>query len=93
MHRDINIFFPLQYDQGWEVQYLISFVTDWVDTQQLYNSAFGIGDFSADTGVMNPLDLNISGTPLSNNDFRSFVDGLNVAYVSHVLVKLLKFSI
>ena len=69
MDRDINILFPLQYDWNQEVQCLISFITDWVDTQQLYNSAFGIVDFSADTDVVNPLDLSISGTPLSNNDF------------------------
>ena len=93
MDRDINILFPLQYDWDQEVQHLISFITDWVDTQRLYNSAFGIVDFSADTDVVNPLDSSISGAPLSNNDFGSFVDGLNVAYVSHVLVKLLKFSI
>ena len=94
MDRDINFIFPLQYDWDQEVQHLINFITDWVDTQQLYNSAYALDNSSADTGIVNPFDLSSSGAPLFNNDFGMFLDRSNVAYsVSYIQVILYKFSI
>ena len=75
MDSDFGFFFPIQYDWYREVQHLVSFMTDWIDTQQLYSPAFGL----------NPTDLSSSGVPLSNNDYETFISGISVACVSHSL--------
>ena len=82
MDSNFGFCFPPQYDRDREVERLVSFVTDWVDTQRLYNSAFGPVNFSANNETENPADLSSSSAPLFGSHYKTFIDGMSLAFVS-----------
>ena len=88
MDNDFGFCFPPQYDWDWKVKHLVSFVTDWVDTQWLYSSAFGPVNFSANSKTENPAGLSSSSAPLFDSNYKTFIDGMSLAFVSQILVKL-----
>ena len=88
MDSDFGFCFPPQYNRDREVEHLVSFVTDLVDTQRLYNSAFGPVNFSANNETENPADLSSSSAPLFDSHYKTFIDGMSLAFVSRILVKL-----
>ena len=88
MNCDSGLFFPLEYNRDQEVQCLVDFLTDWVDTQRVYSSAFSsiASSENTSTEVQNPAELIYSGAPPSDVDYDTFMNGTGITLVSISLV-------
>ena len=87
--RDFGLFFPLKNNRDWEVQCLIYFLTDWVDTQRGYGSAFSSITSSENTSTVQnprPAKLIYSGAPPSDVDYDTFMSATGITHVSISLV-------
>ena len=83
---DFSRVFQLEYDRDREVQRLVDFLTDWVDTQQVYGSAFSSITSSENTSTVWPAELIYSGAPPSDVDYDTFMSGIGITLVSICLV-------
>ena len=86
---DFGLFFPLENDRDWEVQCLVDFLTDWVDTQQGYGSAFSSITSSENTSsVWNPRPAKFFylGASPSDVDYDTFMSATGITHVSISLV-------
>ena len=86
---DFGLFFPLKNDRDQEVQHLVYFLTDWVDTQRGYSSAFSsIAPSESTSTVWNlgPAELIYSGAPPSDVDYDTFMSATGITRVSTSLV-------
>ena len=86
---DFGLFFLLENDKDQEVQHLIYFLTDWVDTQQGYSSAFSSITSSENTSTVwnpGPAELIYSGAPPSDVDYDTFISTTGITCVSISLV-------
>ena len=84
--HDFSLVFLLEYDRDWEVQCLIDFLTDWVDTQWVYGSAFSSITSLENTSTVQPAELIYSGAPPSDVDYDTFMSGIGITLVSISLV-------
>ena len=88
---DFGLFFLLENDRDWEVQHLVDFLTDWVDTQQGYGSAFSSITPSESTSTVRnpgPAKLIYSGAPPSDVNYDTFMSATGITRVSISLVCL-----
>lgn len=87
-----GLFFPLEYDRDREVQRLVSYLTDWVDTQRVYSSAFAsITSPATYTSTVNPANF-IHPSP-SNVDYETFMSAGTTGIADVSLYKLALKSI
>ena len=86
---NFGLFFLLENDRDWEVQRLVDFLTDWVDTQQGYGSAFSSITSSDNTSMVwnpRPAKLIYSGAPPSDVNYDTFMSTTSITCVSISLV-------
>ena len=90
MNMDFDPLFPLTYDPQQEAQCLVYFVTDWVKTQQIYNTAFVNRGFSLSTNAMvNPAELDYPMATIAGEDYQTLMSDIQTMNVGQILAHLM----
>ena len=84
---DFDQFFPLAYNQQWEIQHLVAFLTDWVETQRLYSI-----NLAQSNAMVNPAELDLPIATTAGDDYQIIMSDLQTMPVSQTPTYSTKIS-
>lgn len=83
---DFDLFFPVVYDQQRELERLVAFLSDWFETQRLYNTAFvNHGGALPTNATVNPTELGFPTANAAGDDYQMVMSDLQTLPVSQTL--------
>ena len=87
VNMDFDQFFPLAYNQQREIQRLVAFLTDWVETQCLYSI-----NLAQSNATVNPAELGLPIATTAGDDYQIIVSDLQIMPVSQTPTYSTKIS-